>query len=85
MLLQNCYVPGAVEQGVPFGLALSEIVLSGRGAWRIHGGGFAGTILAFVPGDLVEPYVERMESAFGRGAAQVLRVRDAGAGEVALG
>lgn len=79
MLLQNCYVPGATEQGIALGLALSESVLRRRGAWRVHGGGFAGTLLAFVPDDLLPLYTARMEGAFGVGAARVLRVRQPGA------
>ena len=42
------------EQGVPIALALSQKVLNGRGAWRLQGGGFAGTIQAFVPYDLLD-------------------------------
>ncbi|MCK5906359.1 MAG: hypothetical protein KAG37_02145, partial [Flavobacteriales bacterium] len=44
------------EQGVALGLALSELVLKGYGAWRVHGGGFAGTIQAFVPNNKLEEY-----------------------------
>lgn len=83
--LQNCYVGGAVEQGVSLGLALSETVLAGHGAWRVHGGGFAGTILAFVPIDRLDDYAGRMEAVFGRGTAQVLRVREPGAIALELG
>jgi len=79
MLLQNCYVGGRTEQGVALALALSENILRGRGAWRVHGGGFAGTILACVPNDLLSAYTARMEGVFGKGAAQVLCVRPAGA------
>lgn len=84
-LLQNCYVAGSREQGVTLGLALSEEILHGRGAWRVHGGGFAGTILAFVPTDLLSRYVAQMEAVFGQGAAQVLRIRSTGAMRVDVG
>lgn len=84
MLLQNCYVPGAVEQGIALGLALSENILGSRGAWRVHGGGFAGTILAFVPNDLLESYVARMDATFSKSAAQPLRVRQTGATPIQL-
>jgi galactokinase len=84
MLLQNCYVGGATEQGITLGLALSENVLHGRGAWRVHGGGFAGTILAVVPNDSLAIYTDRMEAAFGKGAAQVLHVRQTGATRIAF-
>ena len=80
MLLQNCYPPGNTRvQGVTLALALSERLLGGRGGWRVHGGGFAGTIQAFVPRDLLPGYLEEMGSAFGQGACHELSVRQAGA------
>jgi galactokinase len=80
MLLQNCYPPGSSWlQGVPLGLALSERLLAGRGAWRVHGGGFAGTIQAFVPRELLADYLAKMRSAFGGDACHELSVRQAGA------
>ena len=63
------------EQPVSLGLDLSETVLGGRGAWRVHGGGFAGTIQAFVPLDLLDGYRAAMEGAFGQGSCYVLQVR----------
>ena len=54
---QNAYsIKNPKEQGVPVALALSQRVLNGRGAWRLQGGGFAGTIQAFVPVDLLDAY-----------------------------
>ncbi len=80
MLLQNCYPPGAVrEQGVALGLAVSRSLLAGRGAWRVHGGGFAGTIQAFVPSALLPRYLEAMGALFGPLACHRLSVRQAGA------
>ncbi len=79
MHLQNCYVPGAADQGLALALALSEEILRGRGAWRVHGGGFAGTILAFVPESLLHRYTACMDGVFGAGAAQILHVRSVGA------
>jgi len=84
MLLQNCCVGGSTEQSVTLGLALSETILKGRGAWRVHGGGFAGTILAIVPTDLLSTYTSQMDGTFGRGAAQVLHVRQVGATRIQL-
>lgn len=55
------------EQGVSLGLALSEHVLKGKGAWRVHGGGFAGTIQAFVPNNLLDKYTSTLEHVFGEG------------------
>jgi len=80
MYNQNIYpVTDAREQGVSLGLALSEMVLKGRGAWRVHGGGFAGTIQAFVPGDLIDEYVSTLEHVFGQGACYKLSIRPVGA------
>lgn len=78
-LLQNLCVPGRDNQEMPLALEMSRRMLSGKGAWRIHGGGFAGTILAFVPNDLFENYEKTMESVFGAGAVKPLYVRPEGA------
>ena len=78
-LLQNLYVAGSDNQEMPLALELSRRMLSGKGAWRIHGGGFAGTILAFVPMDLLDTYRGTMNAVFGEGATTVLSVRPEGA------
>ena len=78
-LLQNLYVAGSENQEMPLALEMSRRLLEGRGAWRIHGGGFAGTILAFVPDDLLAAYKETMSAVFGAGAVTVLSVRPEGA------
>lgn len=76
---QNAYsVRRPEEQGVSLGLALSQLLLQGRGAWRLQGGGFAGTIQAFVPEDLLEKYCEELERVFGKGACYVLDIRSFG-------
>jgi galactokinase len=86
MLLQNCYPPAASkEQGVALGLAVSRSMLAGKGAWRVHGGGFAGTIQAFVPSALLPRYLEAMEGLFGPEACHCLRIRQAGAAMLHLG
>ena len=77
-LLQNLCVPGSANQEMPLALELSRRALQGRGAWRIHGGGFAGTILAFVPKDMVGEYKVLMDGVFGQGAVTPLRVRPVG-------
>ena len=80
---QNAYsIKKPREQGVALGVALSQHVLEGRGAWRLQGGGFAGTIQAFVPHDLLETYRETMENVFGAGSCYVLSVRNYGAVKV---
>ena len=77
-LLQNLYVPGSDNQEMALALELSRRMLEGRGAWRIHGGGFAGTILAFVPLDMMDEYISRMNAVFGQGAVTALSVRPVG-------
>lgn len=76
-LLQNIYsVKLPEEQPIALGLAISQSVLQGRGACRVHGGGFAGTVQAFVPHDLVDHYIEAMESVFGEQTSWKLRIRN---------
>ena len=83
MYLQNVYTcKNPDEQGLSLALAMSEHLLAGRGAWRVHGGGFAGTIQSFVPDDLLEAYRERMESVFGAGSCHVLSIRPVGGVEI---
>lgn len=77
--LQNVYPNSDVQnQSVSIALALSERFLKGRGAFRVHGGGFAGTIQAFVPDDLVEAYRAEMDRYFGEGSCHILKVRKYG-------
>ncbi len=77
--LQNVYPNSDVQnQSVSVALALSEHFLNGRGAFRVHGGGFAGTIQAFVPDDLVEAYRTEMERYFGEGSCHILKIRKYG-------
>lgn len=66
------------EQGVVLGLYTAESVLKGRGACRVHGGGFAGTIQAFVPNDLLDEFTEKMEHLFGAGSCYNLYIRPLG-------
>ena len=76
---QNAYSTKHPEQqGVPLGLALSQRVLAGQGAWRLQGGGFAGTIQAFVPHGLLGQYQSVLEGVFGQGACYVLNIRNYG-------
>jgi len=79
--LQNVYTSkNLTEQGLSLALCLAERVLSGkRAAWRVHGGGFAGTIQAFVPSEDVETFRSTMDAAFGEGRCMVLRIRPVGA------
>lgn len=84
--LQNVSVSAAPEtQPVGIGLALSERLLEGCGAWRVHGGGFAGTIQAYVPTDSVKSYSAAMEAVFGSGCCYILSFRPAGLAAVERG
>ena len=82
--LQNLYVGGSTAQSLALACALSERILKGCGAWRVHGGGFAGTILAFVPHYKLDAYVRQMDAVFGDGACTVLGIRPVGAKKVEL-
>ena len=85
MLCQNCYSNKHIEeQGISVALAVSENLLKGRGAWRVHGGGFAGTIQAFVPGDLLGRYIDRLRSIFGENSCHELMIRPAGTTRVTI-
>ena len=80
-LCQNVYCAAdARHQGLSVALALSQELLEGRGgAWRMQGGGFAGTIQAFVPQTLVQSYHDAIEAVFGFGSCYRLRLREQGA------
>ena len=80
---QNAYsLSNPKEQGIPLALAISQKILNGHGAWRLQGGGFAGTIQAFVPLELLDTYKNAIDSVFGEGSCYVLSVRNYGAVEV---
>ena len=83
--LQNVTPLGAAaEQPMALTLALCEKALDGRGACRVHGGGFAGTAQAYVPLELADRFRTDMERVLGPGACQRRRVRSVGAGEILL-
>jgi galactokinase len=78
--LQNIYSPGEPQrQDISLALELSRKALRGRGAVRVHGGGFAGTIQVFAPNDILEDYRSAMDGIFGENACRVLRIRKDGA------
>lgn len=78
-MLQNVVPAGYTHhQEVAVALALCERLLGGRGACRVHGGGFAGTIQAFVPLDLLEQFRAGMDRVLGAGACHVLTIRPVG-------
>ena len=81
--LQNIFaVSKPAEQGVSLGLYTAETILDGKGASRVHGGGFAGTIQAFVPNDLLEDFISAEEKIFGEGSCHKLYIRPVGGIEV---
>lgn len=83
-LLQNIYATEK-EQSLAIALALTARILKDcGGAWRVHGGGFAGTILAFVPHAKMPEYREKLDAVFGKGACVPLQIRPVGAAEVKL-
>ncbi len=83
MYNQNVFSSSApLSQPVSLALAISEVILKGKGAWRVHGGGFAGTIQAFVPDALLSEYKNSMEAVFGEGSCYILAIRPFGGTEI---
>ncbi len=77
--LQNIVPCGAKEhQEMGVALAICDKLLAGRGAYRVHGGGFAGTVQAFVPKDMLEEFRAGIDAALGEGSCHVLAIRPAG-------
>ena len=83
MYLQNVIPAGSkVHQDVALALAMCEHFLTGKGAYRVHGGGFAGTVQAFVPHELLDSFCAGMDGVLGEGACHVLRIRPQGGVEL---
>lgn len=79
MYNQNVYTCKAHKnQPLSLALAVSQQILGGKGAWRVHGGGFAGTIQAFVPNEMIDTYTDAMKSIFGDDSCYVLSIRPYG-------
>ena len=79
MYLQNVVPAGYVkQQAMAVALGLCEHYLQGRGAYRVHGGGFAGTVQAFVPFELLDSFRAGLDAALGEGACHVLSIRPQG-------
>ena len=76
-LLQNCYVPGDVKQPLVLGIEISREIIK-DGAVRVHGGGFAGSILAFVSDAEVKNYVRFMKNVFGNNNVYEVSIRNVG-------
>lgn len=83
MYLQNVIPASYTEkQDMAIALALCEKLLQGRGGYRVHGGGFAGTVQAFVPLDMLENFRKGIDAVLGDGACHVLSIRQAGGIEI---
>ena len=84
-LLQNSFSPSHPRsQGISLALALSRSILAGKGAARVHGGGFAGTIQAVMPADLEESYRRKLESVFGAGSCRRLGILTSDSAEMTM-
>lgn len=83
MYNQNCFtLSEPSEQPVALALCVAEELLKGKGAYRVHGGGFAGTIQAFVPVDMTDDFVKAMSSFLGENACYILKIRSHGGCEI---
>ena len=79
MYMQNICPSGAIHhQAVGFALALCDTLLHGKGAYRVHGGGFAGTVQAFVPMDMLPAFKDAIEANLGIGSCHILNIRPDG-------
>ena len=67
------------EQGIVVGLMLCNAILQNKGAYRLQGGGFAGTIQAYVPSEILDEFTQKVEAVFGKGSVYALKVRQCGA------
>lgn len=82
-LLQNLYsCRKPTEQAIPLAIMMSKRILGEKGAVRVHGGGFAGTIQAFVPIEDAQEYSKEMDKLFGEGSCYILRIRPVGGIEI---
>lgn len=78
--LYSCRKP--TEQGIPLAIMIGKRILNGKGAIRVHGGGFAGTIQAFVPNELVNTYISEMDRIFGQNSCYIMTIRPYGGIEI---
>ena len=85
MYLQNVIPAGYVDQqAMAVALGLCEHYLQGKGAYRVHGGGFAGTVQAFVPFELLDSFKTGIDAALGEGACHILSIRPQGGVEAVV-
>ena len=79
--LQNIFPAESGERSLALALSLCEELLKGAGGWRVHGGGFAGTVQALVPRVLERDFCRRMSEVFGSRSCLALRIRPVGSCE----
>ena len=85
MYLQNVYAASDPKnQAVSLALCLCDRLLAGKGAFRVHGGGFAGTVQAFVPNEMLDSFKKGIEDVFGAGMCHVLSIRGFGGTQIML-
>ena len=85
MYLQNVIPAGYVDQqAMAVALGLCEHYLQGKGAYRVHGGGFAGTVQAFVPFEILDSFKAGIDAALGAGACHILSIRPQGGVEMVV-
>ncbi len=83
MYLQNIYAASnPTHQAVSLVLAMCDEILGENGAYRVHGGGFAGTVQSFVPNDMVNEFKTKIEAVFGEGKCHILSIRPVGGVEI---
>lgn len=81
--LQNCYVPGDITQSIPLAISIARH-FDGVKAVRVHGGGFAGTIIAFIEKDKAENFAEYMRKLYGKDSTYIVNIRNEGTTRVGL-
>ena len=80
--LSNNFSGATQAQALAVALAAAQTALGDDGAWRVHGGGFGGTILCFVPCERTTEFVRLMDGIFGKDSSRVLRIRPIGGAEL---
>ena len=83
-LLQNCYPEGDRDMRIPMALAISSSICDGKGAIRVHGGGFAGTMIAYVPSSITNELVTSLKAVFGADNVFEISIRNSGTRQVEL-
>lgn len=83
-LLQNCYPEGDRDMRIPMALALSSNICCGKGAIRVHGGGFAGTMIAYVPTDITGALVKDLKAVFGADNVFEISIRNSGTRQIEI-